>query len=325
MLKRLLSECEYNLDADALPEGEDFIEYFLYESKEGYSMHFAAAATMMFRMLGVPARYVVGYVAPKEVFTADENGTYTAILEDDNAHAWTEIYQPFLGWIPVEVTPGMEAETYGDLYMEEIESEREIEEVQEEDRESALTGVKNWFTGRFLVWLKKHLDIILFGGQMLLITGAAIWLLWHVWRQRRRRLGLGKKPDGQIQALYRSLYRVLVLAGMPEGCTIVLSGRGSSGDQDVFVWLAENAVWKDAKEMESNAAGIDEKEMSAKAVRINVKELDKMRQMILRSHYGVGAAEQAEAEQMLALYRKCWKILRRQIPLGKRAVYLWKG
>ena len=86
------------------------METFLYDTKEGYSMHFAAAATMMFRMLGVPARYVVGYAAPKEIFTTDGEGNYTAVLEDSNAHAWVEIYQPFLGWTPVEVTPGMEAE-----------------------------------------------------------------------------------------------------------------------------------------------------------------------------------------------------------------------
>lgn len=73
-------------------------------------MHFAAAATMMFRMFGVPARYVVGYVAPQELFSENADQTYTAVLEDDNAHTWVEIYQPFLGWTPVEVTPGMETE-----------------------------------------------------------------------------------------------------------------------------------------------------------------------------------------------------------------------
>ena len=82
---------------DKLPEGQDFVETFLYDTKEGYSMHFAAAATMMFRMLGVPARYVVGYAAPKEIFTADGEGNYTAVLEDSNAHAWVEIYPAISG------------------------------------------------------------------------------------------------------------------------------------------------------------------------------------------------------------------------------------
>ena len=160
---------------------------------------------------------------------------------------------------------------------------------------------------------------------MLLTAGTAFWVLWRIWRQRRQRLGLGKTPDGQIQALYRSLYLVLVLAGMPEGYTIALSGRGNSGEKDVFAWLASNIAWKDEKKIMANAAGLDEKEMTANAAGPDEKELDKVRQMILRSHYGVGAAELAEAEQMLALYRKCWKILRRRIPIGKRAAYFWKG
>ncbi|RHO79382.1 transglutaminase domain-containing protein [Ruminococcus sp. AF45-4BH] len=108
VVKRLLRDCSYETDTDKLKDGQDFVETFLYDTKEGYSMHFAAAATMMFRMFGVPARYVVGYVAPQELFSENADQTYTAVLEDDNAHTWVEIYQPFLGWTPVEVTPGME-------------------------------------------------------------------------------------------------------------------------------------------------------------------------------------------------------------------------
>ena len=45
---------------------------------------------MMFRMFGIPARYVVGYVAPEGLFSMQSDGSYEATLEDDNAHAWTE-------------------------------------------------------------------------------------------------------------------------------------------------------------------------------------------------------------------------------------------
>ena len=67
-------------------------------------------------MLGLPARYVVGYAAPQSLFTAQGDGSYSAVLQDDNSHAWAEVYLAGQGWTPLEVTPGMAAElTEGEL------------------------------------------------------------------------------------------------------------------------------------------------------------------------------------------------------------------
>ena len=52
---------DYSLSPGKLPRGKDFIEYFLYENKRGYCAHYASAATMIFRAMGIPARYVEGY------------------------------------------------------------------------------------------------------------------------------------------------------------------------------------------------------------------------------------------------------------------------
>lgn len=89
---------EYNPDTPTTPEGEDFVSYFLTESHEGYCMHFASAATLMLRGLGIPARYVTGYVA-------DVPSSGHANVADSAAHAWVEIYIDGYGWEPVEVTP----------------------------------------------------------------------------------------------------------------------------------------------------------------------------------------------------------------------------
>ena len=61
----------------------------------------------MFRMFGLPARYVVGYAAPQSLFTQQEDGSWHAILQDDNAHAWAEVYISGQGWTPMEMTPGV--------------------------------------------------------------------------------------------------------------------------------------------------------------------------------------------------------------------------
>ena len=89
---------EYDPDTPATPEGEDYVSYFLTESRRGYCMHFASAATLMLRTLGMPARYVVGYVA-------DVPASGHVNVPDSAAHAWVEIYLDGYGWEPVEVTP----------------------------------------------------------------------------------------------------------------------------------------------------------------------------------------------------------------------------
>ncbi|MBU5482290.1 transglutaminase domain-containing protein [Blautia sp. MSJ-19] len=217
VVKRLLSTCSYETDVEKLKDGQDFVENFLYETKEGYSMHFAAAATMMFRIFGVPARYVTGYVAPQELFTEDADGMYSAVLEDDNAHTWVEIYQPFLGWTPVEVTPGMETE-----FVDQTEAKDQNAEVPDEqangaekvkEREEGLVvQIAGWFTGNIALFLK--IAGILCGCLVLAGTFVKICAV------RRERYGIGEDPAGQIRAVYRDLCRNLYRKGMPEDCIV---------------------------------------------------------------------------------------------------------
>ena len=98
----LAEQCVYDPDTPATPEGEDFAEYFLTTGR-GYCMHFATAATLLLREMGVPARYVTGYVA-------DVRRGETVEVPDYAAHAWVEIYLSGYGWYPVEVTPGYDFE-----------------------------------------------------------------------------------------------------------------------------------------------------------------------------------------------------------------------
>ena len=101
----LQKECQYTLTPGSLPKGKDFARYFLEEKQEGYCVHFATSATLLFRALGIPARYAEGYVVPGDVYQYMDREGWVSI-SDRYAHAWTEIYVPLLGWTPVEVTPG---------------------------------------------------------------------------------------------------------------------------------------------------------------------------------------------------------------------------
>lgn len=104
--KYLKNQASYSMKLKRVPYGQDFIEYFLYTQKEGYCIHFATAAVLMYRMLGIPARFVEGYVVWPEDFVKNKDGTYTASIPDNRAHAWAEIYYDGFGFIPVDMTPG---------------------------------------------------------------------------------------------------------------------------------------------------------------------------------------------------------------------------
>ncbi|PTQ53270.1 MAG: ransglutaminase-like enzyme, putative cysteine protease [Brockia lithotrophica] len=92
-------------DVPFLRPGEDYVAEFLFTTRRGYCEHFASSAVVLLRAAGVPARFAVGY-GPGEV-TADTQGV-RVVLRDRDAHAWAEVYLEGLGFVPLEVTPGMQ-------------------------------------------------------------------------------------------------------------------------------------------------------------------------------------------------------------------------
>lgn len=117
---------DYSLTPPELPKGVDAIEFFLGTGKSGYCMHYASAAVLLMRKLGIPARYVSGYVVSASAF-AKEQESYSAEVLDSNAHAWAEIYLNGVGWVPVECTDG-----YAGLTAQELLTERgETPEAEE--------------------------------------------------------------------------------------------------------------------------------------------------------------------------------------------------
>lgn len=127
------SDYSYSYNPGRVPAGEDFINYFLAENKKGVCTHFASAATLIFRRLGIPARYVEGYAFGygkvldgkvcedldyKDYYSGYSQLGQTAVVEveltDANAHAWVEIYEEGKGWQVVDPTPSAAAVEAGD-------------------------------------------------------------------------------------------------------------------------------------------------------------------------------------------------------------------
>ena len=62
--------------------------------KAGVCQDFAHILLVMLRMLGIPSRYVSGYICPNKNGMRGEGAT----------HAWVEAYIPFYGWIGLDPT-----------------------------------------------------------------------------------------------------------------------------------------------------------------------------------------------------------------------------
>ncbi len=91
------SSATYNLDYNReLDTSGDVAVEFLRTFKEGVCRHYATSATMLYRALGLPARYVTGYMVETEA------GAWTEVTTP--GHAWVEVYIDGVGWIQVEVT-----------------------------------------------------------------------------------------------------------------------------------------------------------------------------------------------------------------------------
>lgn len=103
----LAKNYEYTFTPTKPDESEySALDTFLLETKDGYCVQFASAATLLLRAAGFPARYVQGYVAESlnPGTTDDGDLKYTASVRDTAAHAWVEVYIEGLGWRTYEAT-----------------------------------------------------------------------------------------------------------------------------------------------------------------------------------------------------------------------------
>lgn len=131
-----MRDFNYTLRPGSTPDAWDYINYFLMENKQGYCAHFASAAVLIFRQMGIPARYVEGYVidatdlVDAQVLNDEKVSDWIAVngmpddededvpkwdinnmrvlrvdVTDAKAHAWVEIYVDGFGWVVADVTP----------------------------------------------------------------------------------------------------------------------------------------------------------------------------------------------------------------------------
>jgi transglutaminase-like putative cysteine protease len=81
------------------PNGQDPIDWVLFDQKEGYCNYYASSMIIMLRSQGVPARMAAGFA--QGTYDA-ERGVY--VVTERDAHTWVEVYFPGYGWVEFEPT-----------------------------------------------------------------------------------------------------------------------------------------------------------------------------------------------------------------------------
>ena len=101
--KRLLDPSEFAYDTDLTDErcvDQSIVECFVIIRK-GFCQYYASTMTVFLRELGIPARFVEGFLPGQP----DAIGNGRTIRSQD-AHAWVQAYFPGYGWIDFDPTGG---------------------------------------------------------------------------------------------------------------------------------------------------------------------------------------------------------------------------
>lgn len=124
----LRTEYEYTLEPISKPPHQDYVDFFLFDSKQGFCTHYASAMVMLLRAADIPCRYVTGYILQpsesdlqqipdymREKVPFVEGQPYTFIINKKNSHSWVEVYFEDFGWVAFEPTAGYSTSS-GDAY-----------------------------------------------------------------------------------------------------------------------------------------------------------------------------------------------------------------
>ncbi len=99
----LMANHQYSLTFAIRYDAGDPLAQFLINQGAAHCEFFAAAMTIMARINGIPARYVIGYLAHESELGS--GGAVTVVRQRD-AHAWSEIWLDGIGWVTADATPG---------------------------------------------------------------------------------------------------------------------------------------------------------------------------------------------------------------------------
>ena len=102
----LRTNIEYSELIASPPLKRDILEWFLFDEKKGFCNYYATSEVILLRLVGVPARMVVGFAQGEydEEYPDFGRAYATYSIRQYDAHAWPEVYFPGIGWVEFEPT-----------------------------------------------------------------------------------------------------------------------------------------------------------------------------------------------------------------------------
>ncbi len=183
----------YDLSTERRPAGRDFVDHFLFDARSGYCNHYASAMVVMCRTLGLPARFVTGFV-PGEYRPATDS--YEVNAKD--GHSWAEVYIEGRGWQSFEPTPPAD----------EREQKRTVVAIW-----NAVRGALAYLPGAIAAGLRRPPAPVAGGALALIVLAGAV-----IVRRRRaaassRLRGRGVTPTRRALFVYAQMARWLARFG----------------------------------------------------------------------------------------------------------------
>ncbi len=214
----------YSLETPQMPRGEgDFAAWFLTEGESGFCVHYATAVTVLLRAMGIPARYVSGYVV------AAREDAWT-VVAGRNAHAWVEYAAGDGRWTLLEATPGTEqrveelsaylVESTGEEaeeHPEDDKTDEEPDDPSEDDKtddtsENDETDLQDELSEQGGTAARRRLPL----WAKILLGIAAALVLWQIaLRTIRERMLRHGDPNRRAVAYWKHISRLAKLSGTP--------------------------------------------------------------------------------------------------------------
>lgn len=211
--------------------GQEVIDWFLFDLKQGFCNYYATAEIVLLRLVGIPARWAIGY-AQGELITdetlPDLGGDQLIYnVRHKDAHAWPEVFFPGIGWIEFEPTvgqpdiirplenplvpdtPSLSAAAQRERELEEAERLRDREPPQPAPGEQASNSATYWLAG-ILSGLILFLALSAYLLPALGLPGLANWL-----ERGFKRLGLQPPQNLQRWAERSANQRMIQLRPVP--------------------------------------------------------------------------------------------------------------
>ena len=219
-IEAALQKWDYELDLE--PHGPNAIEDFVANRRRGHCQTFATAMALLLREVGVPTRFVTGFLGGE----IGAFGRYV-LVRGQNVHAWVEAWcGPSKGWVTFDPTP-----IGGQPRLERVPVSQRLRQVTDGleffydrfilsfgqgDQVELLRRIREAAGGALEVFRRARGSSVLPRREAIGLAAAALFLAVLVFLgRRRRRSGWKVRGLAPASAAYRRLQKALHRAGAP--------------------------------------------------------------------------------------------------------------